>query len=96
MSEYPEDIRKEAHETIMKLRWHMIPVADFDHAKDIVAAAILAERERCAEIVRTEEELEGDPPQHVIAAMEQAGPVMNARSAVRATKASILKRMGAA
>lgn len=51
------------------------------------------ERNVCAYIAETEEELEGNPPQHVIDAMLEAGPVMNARAAVRFTKAGIAKRI---
>ena len=55
--------------------------------------ATMLERQRCARIAETEEELEGVPPEDVIEAMLSAGPVENARSAVRATKASIARRI---
>lgn len=58
-----------------------------------IALAINSERTRCARLVETEEELPGDPPQKVIDAMIAVGPIGNARSAVRATKQSILNRI---
>lgn len=104
MAEFPADIIKDAEEavagfmgwieggnTTASLSEHAV-----DGLKHSFASAILAERERIAEVVRTEAELPGEPPPHVVEAMERAGPVMNARAAVRATKSSILQRMGAA
>lgn len=52
--------------------------------------AALADARR---IVETEDELHGDPPCVVLAAMERVGPVENARAATRATKKSILERL---
>ena len=58
-----------------------------------IEQAVAKERERCVRIVETEEELEGDPPQYVIDVMLAAGPVENARAAVRATKSCIARRI---
>jgi hypothetical protein len=54
-----------------------------------IAEAIQAERERCARIAEAEPELPGEPEQFVIDAMRDAGPIENARAAVRTTKRSI-------
>lgn len=58
-----------------------------------VELAVAVERERCAKIAETDEELEGVPPAYVMAEMVRVGPVENARAAVRATKASIARRI---
>ena len=49
--------------------------------------------EHIIDIIRTEDELTGDPPPEVTRRMLDAGPVENARAAVRATKKSIEKRI---
>ncbi len=51
--------------------------------------------EDAVRVAETDDELSGDPPPHVVEAMAAVGPVGNARSAVRATKASIAKRIRA-
>ena len=45
--------------------------------------------EQCAEVADDEPCMEGDCPAHVLEAMEEVGPIENARSACRATKKSI-------
>lgn len=104
MSEFPEDIKKDAEEAVASFMGWVeggnTTASLSEHAvaglKHSFASAILAERERCAEIVRTEEEFVGECPPHILKAMEMIGPVENARTAVSVTKKSILKRMGAA
>lgn len=67
---------------------------DFDPVLAKIVALVMAEeRERFKSIVETEEEFSGEPPQHVIDAMIAAGPVLNARAAVKTTKESILRRI---
>lgn len=68
-------------------------MAASDWIDDMVLHAVNRERERCIKIVETEEEADGEPPQEVIDAMETAGPVMNVRAAIRATKKSIVARI---
>ena len=45
--------------------------------------------EECAKVAEAEPIFEGDPPHLILAAMEDAGPAMNARAAGNATKRSI-------
>jgi hypothetical protein len=49
MSEIPADILKAAEDALKRVRWSR-ESADFSSVRDAVAAAILAERERCAKI----------------------------------------------
>lgn len=56
---------------------------------DAVAAALMAERERCAKIAENDPELPGDPPVEWRDMVRTVGPIENARSACRATKHSI-------
>jgi hypothetical protein len=58
-----------------------------------IEMAVRLERERCAKIAETEEELPGDPSAYILSEMERIGPVENARAAVRSTKASIARRI---
>lgn len=60
---------------------------------EIREAARLEERARCLAIVESEPELPGTPTETELALMEAAGPVLNARSAVRATKKAIADRI---
>lgn len=55
----------------------------------VVREEVEAERERCAKIAEAEPEMPGDCPPEALAAMELAGPVENARCAVRVTKRNI-------
>ncbi len=58
-----------------------------------MARAILSERERCSQIAMSEPELEGEPTQFQLQMMASVGPIDNARSAVKATKKAINRRI---
>lgn len=47
MSNYPKDISDAAMETLLKFKW-----SNEDEWQDFIGHAILAERERCADIAR--------------------------------------------
>ncbi len=103
MSALPDDVMKAATNVATAL---LYPEVDDDgrayltqdHINIIASALVEARRvalEDAVRVAETDDELSGDLPPHVVEAMAAVGPVGNARSAVRATKASIAKRIRA-
>lgn len=66
------------------------PLGDFAEFRALVRKHAF---EEAALIVESEPECPGEPTQEELAAMTLAGPVVNARAAVRATKKSIAARL---
>ena len=86
---FPNDVVRATRDLIDK---HLPKCGDVETVRAI-ALAIDRERMRCAGIVSDEDEFSGEPSRQVIDAMIAAGPIANARAAVRTTKESILKKI---
>lgn len=67
-----------------------LTIAEGESIRAAMEAAVLVERERCAKIAETEEELDGEPPFEM-----NAESIHVARAIVRATKKSIARRIRA-
>jgi hypothetical protein len=80
----------------MREQRHALEIADKILSRPSLAGDARAEAlEEALQIIEQEPELEGEPPAHILAEMQNASPVLNARAAVRATKKSIARKIRA-